>query len=336
MSIDLLIKLFAIVVVVSIGYAVGRARWLSPDDRDGDPARTLSYAAYYIFVPALLFHTTARIELAALPWRILGAFFVPVTAVMLALYAWQRRWNRNGRLPAAAPGVRALVAVFGNTVQVGIPMAAALFGPRGVALHVTVISLHALTLLTVQTGLVELDLAREQQRAGGDRHLGRTLLVTARNTVVHPVVLPVLGGLAWNAAGLAMPAVMDEILVLLGQAVVPLCLVLIGTSLAYYGIAGSAKGAGVISVVKLLVLPAIVLGVGRFGLGLEGLPLAVIVMCAALPVGSNAVIFSQRYGALQAETTAAAVFSTLGFAVTAPLWIAVLDALGILGHSPPK
>ena len=33
---------------------------------------------------------------------------------------------------------------------------------------------------------------------------------------------------------------------------------------------------------------------------------------AALPVGSNALIFSQRYGTLQAETSAAIVFSTLG------------------------
>ena len=50
--------------------------------------------------------------------------------------------------------------------------------------------------------------------------------------------------------------------------------------------------------------------------GFEGLPLAVVVMMAALPVGSNALIFSQRYAALEAEATAAIVFSTLGFVAT--------------------
>ena len=62
-------------------------------------------------------------------------------------------------------------------------------------------------------------------------------------------------------------------------------------------------------------------------LGLSGLPLAVLVMMAALPVGSNALIFAQRYDTLQAEATAAIVFSTVGFALAATLWLAVLGAL---------
>ena len=337
MSLAILVKLLAILAVVALGYLVGRARWLSPDGgKDADPSRTLSYAAFYIFVPALMFRTTARIDLDALPWRTLGAFFGPTLLLMLLLYAWQRRRNRSGRLPVAAPSVRALSAVFGNTVQVGIPMATALFGERGLAIHITVISLHALALLTLQTGLVELDIARHRQRDGADGGLMRTLATTVRNTVVHPVVLPVLAGLVWNALGLPLPGVVDEILVTLGQAVVPLCLVLIGMSLAYYGIGGALRGAGVISVMKLLVLPALVLLIGRWGFGLSGLPLAVIVMCAALPVGSNALIFAQRYGALQAEATAATVFSTLGFVLTAPLWIALLGALGWLGGAAPS
>ena len=46
------------------------------------------------------------------------------------------------------------------------------------------------------------------------------------------------------------------------------------------------------------------------------------------PVGSNALIFAQRYRTLEAETTAATVLSTLAFVVTAPLWLAVLAHLG--------
>ena len=33
-----------------------------------DPARTLSNAAFYIFIPALLFRTTARVDFSTLPW----------------------------------------------------------------------------------------------------------------------------------------------------------------------------------------------------------------------------------------------------------------------------
>ena len=45
-------------------------------------------------------------------------------------------------------------------------------------------------------------------------------------------------------------------------------------------------------------------------------------------MGSNALIFSQRYATLEAEATTAIVLSTLAFVVTAPLWLAVLAALG--------
>jgi len=324
MSTLVLFKLLTIFVVVAIGWVVGKLKWLGPAGDKSDPARTLANAAYYIFVPALLFRTTARIDFKTMPWGTLVAIFVPMLAMQLAVYAWQRRGIAGGTLPPAGPSVRAITAVFGNSVQVGIPMAAALFGETGLAIHLAIVSLHALVLLSLATTLVELDIARH---AHADTHLAATLLTTARNTLVHPVVLPVLAGMAWNALGLPLPAVADEILQTLGQAVVPLCLVLIGMSLAYYGVQGAAKSAVGLSVLKLLVLPSLVLGVAHWGFRLNGVPLAVVVMMAAMPIGSNALIFAQRYRALEAETTAATVFSTLAFVLTAPLWLTVLHAL---------
>jgi malonate transporter and related proteins len=134
----------------------------------------------------------------------------------------------------------------------------------------------------------------------------------------------VLAGLAWNATGLALPPVLDEVLELLGTAVVPLCLVLIGMSLAYYGVRGNLRDAITVSLLKLIALPALVLVIAHWGFGLAGMPLAVVVMAASLPVGSNALIFAQRYEAQEAEATAAIVFSTFAFVLTAPLWLAIL------------
>ena len=319
-----LLKLLAILCVIGLGYVVGRLRWLG----EGDSARTLGNAAFYIFVPALLFRTTSRLDLAAMPWGTLVAFFVPVTVLMLTVYAVSR-WHLAPGKPVAGPAVRAINACFGNTVQLGIPMAAAMFGEAGLSIHVAIVSLHALTLLTVLTALVEMDLARERVRQGTeDTHLGRMLLATARNTVIHPVVLPILAGLAWNALSLPLPDLVDETLLQLGQAVVPLCLVLIGMSLAYHGLKGTLRGALVLSALKLVALPFAVLAVGHWAFGLSGLPLAVVVMAGALPVGNNALIFSQRYRTLEAESTATVVVSTFLFACSAPLWLWLLSLLG--------
>ena len=326
MTVAVFYKLLAIFLAVALGWFAGRMRWLGDERLGADPARTLSNAAFYIFVPALLFRTTSRLDFRALPWATLGAFFVPVLLLLVAVYAWERRRPHPADLPAA-PSVRAISATFGNTLQVGVPMTAALFGEVGLGIHITIVSLHALTLLTVITTLVELDLARAKARHEPTPSLAATLATTLRNTIVHPVVLPVLAGMAFNATGLPLPPVVDEVLELLGSAVVPLCLVLIGMSLAYYGLRGAARGAIGLAVLKLLVLPALVLLIAHWGFGLGGLPLAVVVMMAALPVGSNALMFSQRYETLEAEATATVVLSTFGFALTAPLWLAILARL---------
>ena len=319
-----LLKLFAILCVIALGYVVGRLKWLG----EGDSARTLGNAAFYIFVPALLFRTTSRLDLAAMPWDTLIAFFVPVLVLMVGVYAVSR-WRLTPGESVAVPCVRAITACFGNSVQMGIPMAAAMFGEAGLSIHVALVSLHALVLLTVLTALVEMDLARDRARQGTEpHHLGRMLLATARNTVIHPVVLPILAGLAWNALSLPLPVLVDETLLQLGQAVVPLCLVLIGMSLAYHGLKGTLHGALVLSALKLVALPLAVLGVGHWAFGLAGLPLAVVVMAGALPVGNNALIFSQRYRTLEAESTATVVVSTALFAFTAPVWLWLLSLLG--------
>ncbi len=319
MSAAVFAKLLGLFATVALGWVASRQRWLG--SRANDPARVLSNAAFYLFVPALLFRTMARIELAQMPWPTLAAYFVPAVAVLLAIYAGQRL---AGAPQGAAAATRTIAATYGNAVQLGIPLAAAVFDERGLALHIALVSLHGLVLLTLLTVLVELDLAR----AAGARAHWDTLRSTVRNAVVHPVVLPVLLGLAWNLGGAALPAVLDQTLAMLGSAVVPVCLVLIGVSLQSYGLRGNLRGAAVLGALKLLVLPAAVLAAARLGFGLHGTPLAVLVMMAALPSGINALLFAQRYQCGRTEVTATIVLSTFAFAATAPLWLAIVGWVG--------
>lgn len=322
MTVDVFYKLLAILATVILGWVAGRAGWLAYGTDARDPARVLGNAAFHIFVPALLFRTVARLDFASMPWRIVAAYFVPAVAFALAFYLWGRL---RGSAQPAAPAARAVSASFGNSVQLGIPMAAALFGEAGLAVHVALVSLHALILLTLPTVLVEVDLARA---APGSRRIMATLRTTVRNTVVHPVVLPVLAGLAWNLAGFGLHPVADQTLAGLGAAVVPVCLVLIGISLAYEGARAPWRGVLQLALAKLVVLPALVLAVARWGFGLDGIALAAVVMMAALPTGNNALLFAQRYRVRVDEATTAIVVSTFAFVASSSMWLGVLAWLG--------
>ena len=321
MSTDVYARLAVIMLTIGLGALLLRVPAFR-EGRDGrsegvDPAHALAQLATYVLVPVLLFRTMARMDLSHMPWPVVQAYFVPVLTCALLVYALNRRERQ--RLGGAAPATRATAAIYGNAVQLGIPLASAMFGEPGLAIHVALVSLHGVFMLTALTLLAEFDLSRSGLRAG----LWQTLGAMLRSTLIHPVVLPVLLGLAVNLSGVSLPGIADQLLIGLGVAAVPLCLLLIGMNLAHYGLRGVWRPALPQVVIKLLVQPALVLLAGHQLFGLQGLPLQVAVMMAALPVGSNSLIFAQRYRLLQAEATAAIVISTLAFALTAPIWLAL-------------
>ncbi|MBC3883187.1 AEC family transporter [Undibacterium sp. LX40W] len=325
MSLAIFLKLFVLILIVAIGWWAGRTSML----RGPEPVRVISAVAFYLLAPALLFRATARIDAQHMPWQTLTAFFIPVMIWLLLNYVLQRFLQKKTKgveissEEVAKPAVRALSLSFGNNVQVGLPLIASLYGDMGLSIHVAIISMHALLLMGTGTLLVELDIAR-QHLNNGQQSLAKTLQQTARNIIIHPIILPVLLGFAFNLTGLTLPQPLDETLQLMGSGTVPLCLLLIGLSLAHHGIKGSVKPAMLISIGKMCLMPLAVFLTARFGLHLSGVQLAVVTLGAALPCGSNTLLFAQRYQTLEAETSAAIVMSTVGFALMAPLWLMVL------------
>ena len=101
MTIAIVYKLLAIIFTVVLGYVAGRMQWLGRP-QDGDPARVLGNVAFFIFVPALLFRTTARLDTSTLPWAFLFAFFVPVLAVVAGIYLFERWRLKPGEAVAVA------------------------------------------------------------------------------------------------------------------------------------------------------------------------------------------------------------------------------------------
>ena len=225
----MLLKLVAIFAIIGVGWVAGRVRLLGPE-----ASGVLTTVAFSVFTPALLFRTMAGISVARLPWMTLAAYYGPTLALFLAGYLWQRL-----RRPSVVvvPSIRAVAITFSNAVQLGIPVMAAIFGTAGLTVHIAIVSLQALVLLTTGTVLAEIDLARAGTKETRGS-LARVIGQTARRSLIHPVVLPIVAGLVFNATGLAIPNVVDDILVTLGAAVVPVSLVTIGLTLQAHGVAG--------------------------------------------------------------------------------------------------
>jgi malonate transporter len=170
-------------------------------------------------------------------------------------------------------------------------------------------------LLTTATLVLELAVAREQKLGlGGElgtapRHPVMTVLLAVKNAVLNPVPLPIILGLLFAQTGLVIPEVVDKPLELLANAFSPLALVLVGVTLASTPLGGYWRPALALAGIKNLLHPLLVFGICRL-LGVDGLPMAVMVTASALPIGANVFLFSQRYKVAEELITASVVMST--------------------------
>ena len=295
-----------VIVFIGLGFAVARIGWIR-----ASAVKDLSNLVFMVLTPALLFRTMSTVQLQSLDFAPVGVYFLAAGLVFGATLLFEG----FGTLGAA----RGLAHTFGNTIMIGVPLVGLAFGQVGLVTLFTLISVHALILLTSATVVFELAAARNHARSGAaQRAMWRTVAQALRNGILHPVPLPILLGLAFAQTGRALPSVLDKPLLLLGQALGPMALLLVGVTLAFSTVGAYFKAALRVAVVKNLVHPAVLAACG-WVLGLRGLPLAVMAVTASLPVGANVFLFAQRYEVAQDEITASVALSTALALVTLPL-----------------
>ncbi|MEY3887208.1 MAG: hypothetical protein RL650_1300 [Pseudomonadota bacterium] len=307
-------SLLPVVLLILVGFVAGRAKLVRQE-----AVRDLSNLVFLVLTQALLFRAMSSVHLEKLDMRPVLQYFVVAGGlffVMLMVY------GRDSRA-----SVLALASIFSNTLMIGVPLIGLAYGESGQVLLFTLISLHALVLLTMATLVLELQVAHEQASATGEpRQMVKTVGLAIKNAVLHPVPLPILIGLIYAQTGLGLHPIVDKPLQLLGASFGPVALVLVGITLSQTPIGDNLKGALKISVVKTFVHPFLMAAAG-YALGMRGLPLAVMVVAAALPIGANVFLFSQRYQKEEDVVTAAVAVSTVFAMLSISLVMALLPLL---------
>jgi predicted permease len=295
---SVLSSLLPVVLLIAAGYLAGRRGWVG-----GKAVRDLSNLIFLLLAPALLFRSMSTVHVEQLSLRPVAAYFIAAGLIFAATMLW-RGFNRTA-------AVLALANTYSNTVMIGIALIGLAYGPEGTIVLLTLISLHSLVLLTSATVVLELAVAHEHASTSGEerRSMMRTVGRALYNAIIHPVPLPIIAGLLFAQTGLRMPAAIDTPIALLGGAFSPVALVMVGITLALTPVGAHWRGALVQALVKNVVHPLLTMGIG-LALGLRGLPLIVMVVAAALPIGANVFLFSQRYRTAEELVTASVVVST--------------------------
>ena len=313
-------SLIPVVLLIAIGFIAGYSGYIR-----AEATKDLSALVFMVLTPALLFRTMSTVHVERLDFKPVAVYFAAAILLFAAMLVWQGATRRAA--------VLALAATFSNTVAIGIPLVGLAYGEAGLVTLFTLISLHALIMLTLATVMLELAVAHEaaskippesDDDAGSRRRrMARMVIGALRNGIFHPVPLPIIIGLLFAQTGLVLPEVVDRPLQLLGNAMGPLALVLVGATLASARIGAQLKGALGLALLKNLVMPAIVAAIG-WAAGLTGLPLTVMIVAASLPIGANVFMFSQRYEVAEELVTAGVAVSTVFGVVTISLVMGVV------------
>ena len=308
-------SLVPVLLCIAIGFGAARIGWVR-----SSAIKDLSNIVFLVLAPALLFRTMAGVRVQELDFQPVALYFLAsglVFVITMALCGFTTR--------AAARG---LAQMFSNTLMIGVPLIGLVYGQQGLVTLFTLVSLHALILLTSATIVFELAESREQQRSGqvAARPMWRTVGQAVKNSVLHPVPLPILAGLLLAQTGLHLPEVVDKPLQVMGAALGPVALLLVGITLAYSKIGRHWRDALGIALVKNVVHPLLLFGLAM-ALDLRGMAVAVMFAAAMLPVGANVFLFTQRYGVMQEEVSSSIAISTGLALVTLPLMLMLAQRL---------
>jgi malonate transporter len=257
---------------------------------------------YYVLFPSLLFYSTARtpLDFAATGDLLQVALVTVLAGIALG---WLAKPMFKSDPMIFESGVQ---TAFRFNSYIALAVASRLAGDQGTSLMALIIG-FAVPLCNAAAvhALVH--------KSGG------LLKELAKN----PLLVATAGGVLFNLSGLHMPEVINATLSRMGNASIALGLIMVGAGLRLSGLHVAKGIAAYFLAIKLIALPAIAYGLGRW-IGLSTLHLQIAVMFCALPTASSAYVLAARMGGNGPFVAFLISAGTLLSVVTLPFWLALI------------
>lgn len=253
--------------------------------------------AMTLAMPCLIFTSLMHTQinpaaLATLSLAALAAYF----GVTLLSYLLVQFTGLNHRTYLAP-------VIFGNTGNLGLPLAMFAFGDTGLGYAVVVFAIMAVMSFTLGVWLV----------SGGGSPM---------KALKEPIVAATLLGALFMWQGWETPKPLTNALELIGQMAIPIMLITLGVAVArlHPGRIGRAVW---LSLAKVVICTCFAWGIGRW-LALPPVAFAVLVMQVSTPVAVTSYMLAEKYGADADAVAGLVVVSTLLSVITIPLTLAFL------------
>ena len=303
--VSLILPIFGIIL---IGWAASASGWLSDKVADG-----LSEYVFSLAVPALIISTLTRAdtkgEIVPAYWI---AYFGGTAIAWTVCTLIARRALLTSRREALLHGAASSQL---NTVFVGVPLILQVYGDAGSMPLFMLLAVHLPLMMGVATFLIESD------ASGG---VSTRLLKIAKVLGRNPIFLSLVLGGVLRAAGIQLSGIPADLVGALGASASTCALLSLGMAMTRYQVRAGLSGAGVITVVKLLLHPLLVWLLAFHVLSMPPAFAGVATLFAAMPTGINAYLIAARYREGEGAISSAVVLTTFLSILSLALWLYVL------------
>ena len=193
--------------------------------------------------------------------------------------------------------------IFGNTGNLGLPLALFAFGEAGLGYAVVIFAVMVVWSFTFGIWLV----------SGG----GSLLRV-----IKEPAMAATLLGALFLRQGWTTPLWLTNSLDLIGQMAIPLMLITLGVAIARLGV-GQLGRAFWLSLARAALCLLVAVATG-WAFGLQSVPLAVLILQITTPVAVTSYLLAEKYGADADAVAGLVIVSTVMSIVTLPLTLSFL------------
>jgi malonate transporter and related proteins len=302
-SLFVVLPIFAL---IAIGYGVTWSGIVQQKSAQG-----LSDFVFVLAIPCLLFKTLAKASIPEVqPWGYWLSYFGALALVWaLAMLIAARVFKREGQALAVA----GFAAAQSNTVLVGIPIIVKAYGEAGAVPLALLLAVHLPVTVTLATVLAE------RRNASPYRIL--------KSLISHPIIIGILLGSAARPFIDILPQMIWTVVDGLAGAAIPCSLVALGMTLRRYGLETGPALPAILSGLKLLVHPALVLVLATYVFSMPPAWSGVAVLFAACPCGINAYLFAERYKTGIGDASSAIALSTLASIGTMAMWLWIMGVV---------
>lgn len=268
--------------------------------------KPISTVALYLMVPALMFTTFYQTELDLTLSKIV-IYEILLSVIIIWLI------KGIGFLKKYSPSITSaliLSTAFMNNGNFGAPVVLFAFGDQGFQYAVIIMTLHGVVMSTF--GIY--------YAAKGKLDIKGALL----SILKMPMIWGSVAGLLWQYLNLPLPENMHDAIDLVGDASIPLTMIIMGMQLAEIKPRNLQRGKLSLAIIVRLLLSPLIAWAIAYCLGVDPLLAKVMIVLAAMPAAAITTIYALQYDCEPEMVSSITLFGTLLSIVTISILLTIL------------